>query len=64
MNQPPNRNKHHRRHGYLYSPLKDIAGELTPFIYVGPTLLLIVVLLIYPLVSVFYYSTLDWSGLG
>ena len=37
---------------------------MTPLVYVGPTLLVIVLFLIYPLISVFYYSTLKWSGIG
>ncbi len=45
-------------------PLNDLAGNLTPFVYVGPALLVVLVFLIYPLLSVVYYGELDWSGLG
>jgi raffinose/stachyose/melibiose transport system permease protein len=47
-----------------YPPLNDLAGRLTPFVYVGPTLLVVLVFIIYPLLSVVYYGGLEWSGLG
>ena len=53
--------KDHRR---TYSPLNDIGGALTPYLYVAPTVLVILVFLIYPMASVFWYSLTRWSGLG
>lgn len=47
-----------------YSPLKDIAGPFTPYLYIGPALIFVTVFLIYPLVAVAYFSLLNWSGIG
>jgi len=47
-----------------YPPLQDFAGPLTPYLYVAPALLVILVFLIYPLLSVVYYGSLDWDGLS
>lgn len=46
------------------SPLNDIAGRFTPYIYLGPTLLVVVVFLIYPLFETFRYSFFSWAGVG
>jgi raffinose/stachyose/melibiose transport system permease protein len=53
-----------RRSRRVYSPLNDIAGVLTPYLYAGPTVLFIVVFLIYPMINVFWYSLVAWSGFG
>jgi raffinose/stachyose/melibiose transport system permease protein len=42
--------------------MNDVAGKLTPFVYVAPTLIMVVVFLLFPLVSVFYYSFTEWNG--
>lgn len=47
-----------------FSPLSDIGGILTPYIYTGPTVLMILIFLIYPMVNVLWYSLVQWSGLG
>lgn len=53
--KPPNRR---------FSPLNDIGGALTPYVYVAPTVVVILIFLIYPMSSVFWYSLTQWSGLG
>lgn len=47
-----------------FSPLSDIGGILTPYVYTAPTVLMILVFLIYPMVNVLWYSLVQWSGLG
>ncbi len=47
-----------------FPPLRDIGGRLTPYVYVGPTLVLVLVFLIYPLANVLIFSGLDWNGFG
>jgi raffinose/stachyose/melibiose transport system permease protein len=47
-----------------FSPLNDIGGILTPYIYAAPTVLVIFIFLIYPMISVFWYSLVEWSGFG
>lgn len=42
----------------------DVGGALTPYLYVGPTLLFVLLFLIFPLASVVWYSLVSWSGLG
>jgi raffinose/stachyose/melibiose transport system permease protein len=49
---------------HRFSPLSDLGGSLTPYVYAGPTVLMILVFLIYPMVNVFWYSLVEWSGLG
>lgn len=47
-----------------FRPLNDIGGRSTPYVYLGPTLLMVLVFLIYPMFGVFRDSFADWSGFG
>lgn len=47
-----------------FHPLYDLGGFMTPYFYVGPTLLVVLIFLIFPLASVVWYSLVKWSGLG
>lgn len=47
-----------------FSPLNDVAGRMTPYLYVAPTLLFTVVFLLFPAVQVIWFSMTAWSGLG
>ena len=47
-----------------FHPLFDVGGGLTPYLYVGPTLLFVLGFVILPLASVVWYSLVNWSGLG
>lgn len=42
----------------------SLEGRARPYLYVGPTLILTLVLLVYPLGSVAYYSLAQWDGIG
>ncbi len=46
------------------SPLNDIAGRFTPYLYLAPSVILIAMFLIYPLYNTFRYSFFKWDGLG
>ncbi len=52
-----------RKHGQ-FSPLNDVAGRFTPYLYVAPTLLVTVVFLLFPSVQIIWFSLTEWSGLG
>ncbi|MBS3765979.1 sugar ABC transporter permease [Candidatus Bipolaricaulota bacterium] len=44
------------------SPLNDIAGRFTPYVYLGPTLIAVGLFLLYPLFSTFGFSFFSWDG--
>jgi len=46
------------------SPLNDIAGRFTPYLYLAPTITVVALFLLYPLFSTFQYSFFKWDGLG
>ncbi|WP_181409858.1 carbohydrate ABC transporter permease [Martelella alba] len=41
-----------------------LANKTAPVIFLAPAIILLLIYLLYPLVSSFHYSFLDWNGLG
>ena len=50
--------------GRRHAPLHDIAGPLTPYLYLAPTAILTVVFVIGPFLANIYYSLAAWDGFG
>lgn len=46
------------------SPLHDLGGKFTPYLYLFPTFVITFVFLIYPLLGTLRFSFLEWDGLG
>ncbi|MFP4136085.1 MAG: carbohydrate ABC transporter permease [Candidatus Acetothermia bacterium] len=44
------------------SPLNDVAGGFTPYLYLAPTLVAVGLFLLYPLFSTFGFSLFKWDG--
>ncbi|MCF7890684.1 sugar ABC transporter permease [Candidatus Bipolaricaulota bacterium] len=50
--------------GKYSSPLNDIAGRFTPYLYLAPTFIVVSMFLLYPLFNTFIFSFTKWSGLN